>query len=88
MSCPARHFFYNYGFVEHDDRMGICDTIQAFSRLPRSHNRLSVRLQKNKFRRAPVDEQVEILVGNLPSVFDVNASGDICVKPLRRKASL
>ena len=77
---PARHFIHNAGIVDHDDRKGTRDTIQAFSLLPRSDIRLTVRLQRS-VSLPPVDKRVEILVGNLSSVSDLYAKGDICVQP-------
>jgi glycosyltransferase involved in cell wall biosynthesis len=77
---PARHFIHNAGLVDRDDRKGTRDTILAFSRLKRSDIRLTVRLQK-LVPLPPVDERVEIVVGNLPSVADLYASGDVCVQP-------
>jgi len=80
VSGPARHFIHNAGLVDHDDRKGTRDTIQAFSRLSRSDLRLTVRLQK-PVPLPPVDERVEIVVGNLACVSDLYATGDICVQP-------
>ena len=80
VSGPARHFIHNAGLVDHDDRKGTLDTIQAFSRLSRGDIRLTVRLQK-PVPLPPVDERVEILVGNLSNVSDLYAIGDICVQP-------
>lgn len=80
VSGPARHFIHNAGLVDHDDRKGTRDTIQAFSRLNRRDIRLTVRLQK-QVPLPPVDERVEIVVGNLSSVADLYTTGDICVQP-------
>jgi glycosyltransferase involved in cell wall biosynthesis len=77
---PARHFIHNAGLVDRDDRKGTRDTIEAFSRLTRLDVRLTVRLQK-PVPLPPVDDRVEIVVGNVPSVADLYASGDICVQP-------
>lgn len=77
---PARHFIHNAGLVDHDDRKGTRETIQAFCRLKRSDIRLTVRLQQS-VPLPPVDERVEIVVTNLASVADLYATGDICVQP-------
>lgn len=77
---PARHFIHNAGLVDHDDRKGTRDTIIAFSRLNGQDLRLTVRLQK-EVPLPPVDSRVEVLVGNLSSVADLYATGDICVQP-------
>jgi glycosyltransferase involved in cell wall biosynthesis len=80
VSGPARHFIHNAGLVDPDDRKGTRDTIQAFSRMSRGDIRLTVRLQK-QVPLPPVDERVEIVVGNLERVSDLYATGDICVQP-------
>ena len=80
VSGPARHFVHNAGLVDRDDRKGTRDTIQAFSCLSRKDIRLTVRLQK-EVPLPPIDERVEIVVGNLQSVADLYATGDICVQP-------
>ena len=77
---PARHFIHNAGLVDHDDRKGTRDTIQAFSRLTRKDIRLTVRMQKT-VPLPPVDERVKIVVGNLSSVSDLYTTGDVCVQP-------
>jgi len=76
----ARHFIHNAGLVDRDDRKGTRDTILAFSRLKRSDIRLTVRLQKS-VPLPSVDERVEIVVGNLPSIADLYSTGDVCVQP-------
>jgi len=80
VSGPARHFVHNAGLVDRDDRKGTRDTIQAFMRLSRNDIHLTVRLQKETHLPS-IDERVEIVVGNVPSVADLYASGDICVQP-------
>ena len=80
VSGPARHFIHNAGLVDHDDRKGTRDTIQAFSRLSRGDIRLTVRMQKS-VPLPTVDERVEIVVSNLASVSDLYATGDVCVQP-------
>lgn len=77
---PARHFIHNAGLVDRDDRKGTRDTIQAFSRLTRQDIRLTVRLQK-PVPLPSVDNRVEIVIGNVTSVAELYASGDICVQP-------
>ena len=77
---PARHFIHNAGLVDADDRKGTRDTIRAFSLLTRKDIRLTVRMQKT-VPLPPVDERVEIVVGNLSSVADLYTTGDICVQP-------
>ena len=76
----ARHFIHNAGLVDLDDRKGTRDTILAFSRLKRSDIRLTVRMQK-LVPLPPVDKRVEIVVGNIPIVADLYATGDVCVQP-------
>lgn len=77
---PARHFVHNAGLVDHDDRKGTFDTIRAFSRLARKDIRLTVRLQKAALLPTD-DDRVNIVVGNLPRVADLYATGDVCVQP-------
>jgi glycosyltransferase involved in cell wall biosynthesis len=77
---PARHFVHNAGLVDQDDRKGTRDTIKAFMRLPRRDLRLTVRMQKAT-SLPPIDERVEVVVGNLATVADLYSTGDICVQP-------
>ena len=80
VSGPARHFVHNAGLVDRDDRKGTRDTIQAFTHLSNKDIRLTVRMQKEA-NLPPIDKRVEIVVGNLQSVADLYATGDICVQP-------
>lgn len=77
---PALHFIHNAGLVDPDDRKGTRDTILAFSLLTRKDIRLTVRMQK-LVPLPPLDNRVEIVVGNLSTVADLYSTGDICVQP-------
>lgn len=77
---PARHFMHNAGLVDHDDRKGTRDTIRAFCRMKRRDVKLTVRLQK-EVPLPPMDERVEVQIGNLANPADLYAAGDICVQP-------
>jgi glycosyltransferase involved in cell wall biosynthesis len=77
---PARHFIHNAGLVDHDDRKGTRDTIQAFCRMKRRDVKLTVRLQR-EVPLPPTDDRVEVVIGNLANPGDLYASGDICVQP-------
>jgi len=80
VSGPARHFVHNAGLVDHDDRKGTRDVIQAFNRIKRSDIRLTIRMQK-EVPLPPFDERIEVLVGNLSNVSALYSTGDICVQP-------
>jgi glycosyltransferase involved in cell wall biosynthesis len=77
---PARHFIHNAGLVDHDDRKGTRDTIEAFCRIKRKDIRLTVRMQKT-VPLPQMDDRVEVLTENLRSVSDLYLTGDICVQP-------
>jgi len=77
---PARHFIHNAGLVDPDDRKGTRDAIQAFCRLKRRDVKLTVRLQRQA-PLPPMDDRVEVVIGNLANPADLYASGDICVQP-------
>jgi glycosyltransferase involved in cell wall biosynthesis len=80
VSGPARHFIHNAGLVDHDDRKGTRDTIKAFSRLSRRDVKLTVRLQK-EVPLPPMDDRVEVIIGNFSHPSQLYATGDICVQP-------
>lgn len=80
VSGPARHFIHNAGLVDHDDRKGTRDTIEAFCQLARQDVRLTVRMQKHVPLPA-FDHRVEIVSGNLANVADLYSTGDVCVQP-------
>ena len=77
---PARHFIHNAGLVDVDDRKSTRDTILAFTRMSNPDVRLTIRLQK-EVPLPPFDNRVTVTVGNLDSVSDLYAIGDICVQP-------
>ena len=77
---PARLFIHNAGLVDVDDRKSTRDTILAFTRMSNPDVRLTIRLQK-QVPLPPIDDRVNVLVGNLDSVSDLYAIGDICVQP-------
>jgi glycosyltransferase involved in cell wall biosynthesis len=77
---PARHFIHNAGLVDPDDRKGTRDAIQAFCRLKRRDVKLTVRLQRQA-PFPPMDDRVEVVIGNLANPADLYACGDICVQP-------
>jgi glycosyltransferase involved in cell wall biosynthesis len=77
---PGLHFIHNAGLVDHDDRKGTRDTIQAFKRVKRPDIRLLVRMQKP----APLPEldgRIEVRVGNLPDPAELYWEGDAAVQP-------
>ena len=76
----ARHFVHNAGLVDQDDRKGTRDTVKAFMSLSRRDIRLTVRMQKLT-TLPPIDDRVEVVIGNLDSVSDLYLTGDICVQP-------
>lgn len=76
----ARHFIHNAGLVDTDDRKGTRDTIKAFCRMKRRDVRLTVRLQREA-PLPPMDDRVEVVIGNLANPADLYATGDICVQP-------
>lgn len=77
---PARIFIHNAGLVDTDDRKGTRETIEAFKRVRRSDIRLIVRLQKPA-ELPPLDERIEVRVGNLPDPAGLYAEGDVAVQP-------
>ncbi len=80
ISGPARLFVHNAGLVDHDDRKGTRDTIQAFRKVKRNDVRLLVRMQKAT-DLPPIDERIEVRVGNLGDASDLYATGDVCIQP-------
>lgn len=77
---PARVFVHNAGLVDHDDRKGTRDTIEAFMRVPRPELRLIVRAQKE----SPLpngDPRIEYRFGNLAHPADLYAEGDVMIQP-------
>jgi glycosyltransferase involved in cell wall biosynthesis len=77
---PARLFIHNAGLVDHDDRKGTRETIEAFGRVKREDIRLIVRMQK-VVPLPVVDNRIQIESGNRESVSDLYAIGDICIQP-------
>ena len=77
---PARVFFHNGGLMDRDDRKSTRDTIAAFRRVRRRDVRLIVRLQKPA-ELGPVDDRVEVRIGNLENVSGLYAEGDVAVQP-------
>jgi glycosyltransferase involved in cell wall biosynthesis len=80
VSGSARLFVHNAGLVDHDDRKGTRDAINAFRRVQRDDIRLVVRMQK----AAPMpslDSRIDIQVGNLSRPEDLYASGDVAIQP-------
>jgi glycosyltransferase involved in cell wall biosynthesis len=77
---PAKTFLHNAGIVDPDDRKGTRDTIRAFTRVKRDDIRLIVRMQKND-TMPPLDERIELKVGNCPDVRSLYETGDVCIQP-------
>jgi glycosyltransferase involved in cell wall biosynthesis len=77
---PARHFIHNAGLVDHDDRKGTRDTIQAFKRVARPDIRLTVRMQK-EVPLPPLDDRIAVEIGNLADPADLYSAGDACIQP-------
>ena len=77
---PARIFFHNAGLVDHDDRKGTRDCILAFRHLARHDVRLIVRMQKDA-PLPPLDDRIEVRVGNLDCPASLYANGDVAVQP-------
>lgn len=77
---PARTFIHNAGLVDHDDRKGTHDTIQAFQRVTRDDIRLIVRLQK-PISLPELDARITLEVGNRSEVADLYRIGDVCIQP-------
>ena len=80
ISGPARLFVHNAGLVDHDDRKGTRDTIEAFRKVKRDDVRLLVRMQKET-ALPDLDIRIEVQVGNLGSASDLYATGDVCIQP-------
>jgi glycosyltransferase involved in cell wall biosynthesis len=76
----ARVFFHNGGLMDRHDRKSTRDTIAAFRRVRRQDVRLIVRLQKPA-ELGPLDERVEVRIGNLEHVSGLYAEGDVAVQP-------
>lgn len=77
---PARLFVHNAGLVDHNDRKGTRDTIEAFMRVKNPALRLLVRMQKE----VPLprhDNRVEVQVGNLGDPAQLYATGDCAIQP-------
>ncbi len=77
---PARVFIHNAGLVDHDDRKSTRDTIRAFRRVARRDVRLIVRMQ-TPAELPPLDERIEVRVGNLPHPAALYAEGDVAIQP-------
>lgn len=77
---PARRFVHNAGLVDHDDRKGTRDTIEAFMRVKNPALRLLVRMQKDA-PLPPHDSRVEVQVGNLGDPAQLYATGDCAIQP-------
>jgi glycosyltransferase involved in cell wall biosynthesis len=77
---PARVFFHNGGLMDHDDRKSTRDTILAFRRVRRRDVRLIVRLQKPA-DLGPLDDRVDVRIGNLEDVSSLYEEGDVAVQP-------
>jgi glycosyltransferase involved in cell wall biosynthesis len=76
----ARVFFHNGGLMDHDDRKSTRDTIAAFRRVRRRDVRLIVRLQKPA-ELGPLDDRVDVRIGNLEDVSSLYEEGDVAVQP-------
>ncbi|HVU32054.1 MAG TPA: glycosyltransferase [Opitutaceae bacterium] len=77
---PARCFVHNAGLVDHDDRKGTYDAIEAFSRVPGKDLRLVVRMQE-PIRLPPLDQRIEVQVGNLANPGALYVLGDCMIQP-------
>lgn len=76
----ARVFFHNGGLMDRDDRKSTRDTIAAFRRVRRHDVRLIVRLQKPA-ELGPLDDRVDVRIGNLEDVSALYEEGDVAVQP-------
>lgn len=76
----ARVFVHNAGLVDHDDRKGTRDTIQAFMRVPREDIHLIVRAQKEA-SLPNGDPRIEYRFGNLANPMDLYSEGDVMIQP-------
>ncbi len=76
----ARVFFHNGGLMDHDDRKSTRDTIAAFRKVRRRDVRLIVRLQKPA-ELGPLDDRVDVRIGNLEDVSGLYTEGDVAVQP-------
>ena len=77
---PARQFVHNAGLVDYDDRKGTRDTILAFRKVKRQDIRLIVRIQKET-ELPPLDDRIEVQIGNLSSPAELYAEGDVAIQP-------
>lgn len=77
---PARTFVHNAGLVDHDDRKGTRETIEAFRRTKRKDIRLLVRLQK-EVPLPPIDERIDIQIGNIENYADLYLNVDAAIQP-------
>lgn len=80
ISGAARIFFHNAGLIDHDDRKGTRDAIEAFLRVRRTDLRLVVRLQQE----APLprlDGRIDVHIGNLAAPEALYAEGDVAIQP-------
>lgn len=77
---PARVFVHNAGLVDHDDRKGTRDTIEAFMQVSRPDLRLIVRAQKEA-SLPNGDPRIEYRFGNLARPADLYAEGEVMIQP-------
>lgn len=77
---PARVFLHNAGLIDADDRKGTRETIAAFLRVKNPALRLVVRMQKPA-PLPPLDERIEVRVGNLDDPAGLYAEGDCAIQP-------
>jgi len=76
----ARIFIHNAGLIDHDDRKGTRDTIEAFKKVKRQDLRLIIRLQKEAPLPA-LDERIHLHVGNIKSHSSLYEEGDVAIQP-------
>jgi glycosyltransferase involved in cell wall biosynthesis len=77
---PARLFFHNAGLVDGQDRKGTRDVIRAFAKSRRDDIRLIIRMQRES-HLPPLDQRMELRVGNLTNPGDLYAEGDVAIQP-------
>lgn len=83
---PARTFFHNAGIVDHDDRKGTRDAIEAFCRVRRDDIRLIVRMQKEA-ELPKHDDRVQVQVGNIPDPADLYRTGEVAIQPSKMEGN-
>lgn len=76
----ARLFIHNAGLVDRDDRKGTRDAIIAFKKVKGDDLRLIVRMQKEVLL-PPLDNRIEVRVGNLARPEDLYTTGDVAIQP-------